>query len=258
MERRRNEGWALTEGKALPFSADELSLLGVCMGCVSVPQLGAGLPGYSRERMELVLPAMVKRLEEKGALNCVFGHAPRVQAGYRELVEAVFEPEAVLDVSLSRKGTLRCFVKGETCLGTDGETGLYAIKGRKALAEALQKRIPSGTVGEMAFTLPMETAEQVQKLSDSFRRKEARRLLEECLDREKAELWLTLLSGPCRWLEIRLWSHEDNSYRLEKADRFAFVRQGIYEVLSREDAVQVRGAGEETVQKCMYCMEGMK
>lgn len=255
MERRRNEGWALTEGKALPVTADELSLLGVCMGYVSVPQLGAKLPGYSRERMELVLPSMVQQLEEKGALHCAFGHAPQVQAGYRELAEAVFEPEAVLDVSLSRKGTLRCFLKGETCIGTDGETGLYAIKGRKALAEALQKRIPTGTAGEMAFTLPMETARQVQKLTDSFQRKEARRLLEECLDKEKAELWLTLLSGPCRWLEMRLWSHEDNSYRLEKSARFAFVRQGIYEVLSLKDAVQVQGAEEGDVQ---CCMEGMK
>lgn len=257
MERPSKDNWALPEGKKLRLSPDELCLLGVCMGYVSVPDLGAELPGFSKEHMGIVLPSMVKDLQQRGVLKETFGHAPRVQEGYRKSVSAVFDPEALVDLSASWKEGLRCFFKGDTCMAIDRSGVLYAFEGRQALCRALCREIPMKEETALQFSLPLERAEEVKTLYNTFRRGEAEEVLHTFLTMEESNLWLTLLSGTCPRLEISLWSHESSSYRMEASGRFVFMEEGIFQIGVQEGHIHLRSVSGEALQKTIegYCQK---
>lgn len=255
MERQSKEKQAMPQKNRLSLTTNELCLLGVCMGYVSVPDLGAELPGFSKEHMGIVLPTMVQELEERGMLKSTFGHAPQVQAGARELVSTVFDPEALVDFTASRHKSLRCFLRGDRCIAIDTEGAIYAFEGRQALCDALHKVLPQKEGKAVSFSLPLETAEEVKSLYNSFRRGEAEALLQAHLTKEQCDLWLTLLSTTCSQLEVCLWSHESSSYRMEASSRFVFMETGIFQIAVQEGSITLRGVSGDALQKTIegYC-----
>lgn len=255
MERQSKEKRALPQENRLSLTTNELCLLGVCMGYVSVPDLGAELPGFSKEHLGIVLPTMVQELEERGMLKSTFGHAPQVQEEYREMVATVFDPEALVDFTVSRHKSLRCFMRGDTCIAINGEGVIYAFAGRQALCDALHEVLPQKEGKPVSFSLPLETAEEVKSLYNSFRKGEVEALLQAHLIKEKRELWLTLLSGACPQLEICLWSHESSSYCMEASSRFVFMEEGMFQIVAQEGCITLRGVSGEALQKTIegYC-----